>query len=168
MTTKDWNGRGWKRFGTVPDNLKILRIISDKKRALFKTFLKNLQLILGESFGINTEDFSIHRRYTTFLYMIYGMALSQVNYNKKIENKKEVQSWVFKKADIREEVAEVTETGVKTDFIGIASDVKKKSREGSIQVFIQVQGMSVTDSELAELKRLQEEFATKVDGMIEE
>ena len=56
--------------------------------------------------------------------------------------------------------------GIRTNFIGISSEVKKENRDGSIQVFIQVQGMPITDSELTELKRLQEELATKVDEVI--
>lgn len=58
-------------------------------------------------------------------------------------------------------------TKTRTDFIGISSTIQKPDREGSIQVFTQVQGMPVTDKELSELRRLQEEAATKVDEMLE-
>ena len=68
----------------------------------------------------------------------------------------------------RTEVAAVVEESARTDFIGISSNITKKNRNGSIQVFIQVQGMPITDSELAELKRLQEELAAKVDGALKE
>lgn len=57
-------------------------------------------------------------------------------------------------------------TETKTDFIGFSSTIEKEGREGSIQVFTQVQGMPVTDRELAELRRLQEEAAEKVDEML--
>lgn len=62
----------------------------------------------------------------------------------------------------------VIEAETKTDFIGISSTITKKGRDGCIQVFTQVQGMPVTDKELAELRRLQEEAAAKVDEMLEE
>ncbi len=62
----------------------------------------------------------------------------------------------------------MVEESARTDFIGISSNITKKNRNGSIQVFIQVQGMPITDSELAELKRLQEELAAKVDGALKE
>lgn len=62
----------------------------------------------------------------------------------------------------------MVEESARTDFIGISSNITKKNRNGSIQVFIQVQGMPITDSELAELKRLQEELAEKVDGALKE
>ncbi len=60
----------------------------------------------------------------------------------------------------------MVETETKTDFIGFSSTIEKEGREGSIQVFTQVQGMPVTDRELAELRRLQEEAAVKVDEML--
>lgn len=60
----------------------------------------------------------------------------------------------------------MVEAGTRTDFIGISSTITKEGREGSIQVFTQVQGMPVTDKELAELRRLQEEAAVKVDEML--
>ncbi len=60
----------------------------------------------------------------------------------------------------------MVEAGTRTDFIGISSNITKVGREGSIQVFTQVQGMSVTDKELSELRRLQEEAAAKVDEML--
>lgn len=60
----------------------------------------------------------------------------------------------------------MVEAGTRTHFIGISSNIKKEGREGSIEVFTQVQGMPITDRELAELRRLQEEAATKVDEML--
>lgn len=48
----------------------------------------------------------------------------------------------------------VVEAETKTDFIGISSTITKKGHDGCIQVFTQVQGMLVTDRELAELRRL--------------
>lgn len=68
----------------------------------------------------------------------------------------------------RREVKKVVEAETKTDFIGISSTITKKGRDGCIQVFTQVQGMPVTDRELAELRRLQEEAATKVDEMLKD
>ena len=68
----------------------------------------------------------------------------------------------------RTEVEAVVEESARTDFIGISSNITKKNRDGSVQVFIQVQGMPITDRELAELRKLQEELATKVDGALEE
>ena len=62
----------------------------------------------------------------------------------------------------------MVEKGVRTDFMSISSNITKKNRDGSVQVFIQVQGMPITDRELAELRKLQEELATKVDGALEE
>lgn len=62
----------------------------------------------------------------------------------------------------------MVEAETKTDFIGISSTITKKGRDGCIQVFTQVQGMPVTDRELAELRRLQEEAATKVDEMLKD
>ncbi len=59
-----------------------------------------------------------------------------------------------------------TETKTKTDFIGFSSTIEKEGREGSIQVFTQVQGRPVTDKELAELQRLQEEAAVKVEEIL--
>lgn len=57
---------------------------------------------------------------------------------------------------------------VRTDFIGITTNITKENRSGSVEVFIQVQGMAITDAELAELRRLQGEFAAKVDEVLEE
>jgi len=65
-------------------------------------------------------------------------------------------------------VEKVVEAETKTDFIGISSTIKKNGRDGCIQVFTQVQGMPVTDKELAELRRLQEEAAVKVDKMLKD
>lgn len=62
----------------------------------------------------------------------------------------------------------MVEKGTRTDFIGISSNITKEGREGSIQVFTQIQGMPVTDKELAGLRRLQEEAAVKVDEMLSE
>ena len=62
----------------------------------------------------------------------------------------------------------MVEESARTDFIGISSNITKKNRDGSVQVFIQVQGMPITDRELAELRKLQEELATKVDRALEE
>ena len=62
----------------------------------------------------------------------------------------------------------MVEKGVRTDFMSISSNITKKNRDGSVQVFIQVQGMPITDRELAELRKVQEELATKVDGALEE
>jgi len=53
------------------------------------------------------------------------------------------------------------------DFIGISSSIRKEGREGCVQVCVQVEGMPVTDRELAELKRLQEETAAKADGVLD-
>ncbi len=64
------------------------------------------------------------------------------------------------------EAGKMVETGTRTDFIGISSNITKEGREGSIQVFMQVQGMPITDKELAGLRRLQEEVAAKVDEML--
>ncbi len=57
----------------------------------------------------------------------------------------------------------MVEAGTGTDFIGI---ITKKGREGSIRVSTQVQDMPITDKELAELRRFQEEAAAKVDEML--
>ena len=62
----------------------------------------------------------------------------------------------------------VIQTETRTDFIGFSSTIEKEDREGSIQVFTQVQGMPITDKELAELRRLQEEAAAKVNEMLNE
>lgn len=60
----------------------------------------------------------------------------------------------------------MVDTKTRTEFIGFSSTIEKEGRQGSIQVFTQVQGMPVTDKELAELRRLQEEAAKKVDEML--
>lgn len=39
----------------------------------------------------------------------------------------------------------MVEAGTRTDFIGISSNITKEGRDGSIQVFTQVQGMPVSD-----------------------
>ena len=67
---------------------------------------------------------------------------------------------------IGKEVRKLVQSETKTDFIGFSSTIEKEDREGSIQVFTQVQGMPITDKELAELRRLQEEAAAKVDEML--
>ena len=83
-------------------------------------------------------------------------------------NSRPVQSGETLKINIEREVEKVVEAETKTDFIGISSTITKKGRDGCIQVFTQVQGMPVTDKELAELRRLQEEAATKVDEMLKD
>ena len=54
-----------------------------------------------------------------------------------------------------------------TNFIGLVSTVKKEDRDGDAQVCIHVQGMPVTDRELADLRCLQEEMAKRVDEILE-
>lgn len=54
----------------------------------------------------------------------------------------------------------------RTEFIGFSSTIEKEGREGNIQVFTHVQGMPITDEELAGLRRLQEEAAARVDEMM--
>ena len=58
--------------------------------------------------------------------------------------------------------------GTRTNFIGLSTNITKENRSGSVEVFIQVQGMAVTDTELSDLKKLQEEMAVKVDAALKE
>jgi len=94
-----------------------------------------------------------------------------VTFNGKIKGKtgsfpKQNAVAVFNQMKKRKEVRIMVENRIRTDYFRLSSIITKEGREGRVQVFTDVQGMPVTDEELAELRRLQKETAAKVDEIL--
>lgn len=61
----------------------------------------------------------------------------------------------------------MTEKKPTTNYISIASAVEKEDRGGDLQIHVHINGISVTDKELTDLRCLQEEMARRAGEILE-
>lgn len=61
----------------------------------------------------------------------------------------------------------MTEKKPTTNYISIASAVEKEDRGGDLQIHVHINGISVTDKELTDLRRLQDEMARRAGEILE-